>query len=142
MEKSIAFVLGNEPGQSEKNGWGWGNGYVAVPPGHPWWGIDMWESPIACSGGVSITWEASGTGIYGAAPKGWWVFGFDTRHLGDSLEEWPDEASVMAEAMKMKAQCDDKAVLAKYLKDKADAALHEYAEWQEQLDNLNSEDAE
>jgi len=80
---------------------GWGNGYVAVPPTHPAYKMDYDTLlyPIEIHGGLTYT--DFGNGI--DAPKDWWVFGFDTSHYNDSLENWPKEA-VEAETKRLYCQ--------------------------------------
>lgn len=82
---------------------GWGNGYVVLPEGHPLFGkSDTWED---CLSGFDVH-----GGITYAGPdndgKGW-MLGFDTRHSMDSLQRWPDEASILAEAERLKKQIED-----------------------------------
>jgi len=72
---------------------GWGNGYVAVPPGHPWHGSHYADIDVSVHGGLTYSGKAGGfnapspTGL-----EGWWVVGFDTGHDWDSIEVWPEEA--------------------------------------------------
>ena len=75
---------------------GWGNGYVAVPPGHVLYKKDYssvfylledTEYEINIHGG--LTYSNFGDGE--DAPENWWVFGFDTSHFDDNLEKWPKE---------------------------------------------------
>lgn len=70
------------------------NGYVAVPPSHPWFQVGYstalcqhegcWEhspeSIITVHGGITY----AGSGVTGAEQnEGRWWFGFDTAHAGD-----------------------------------------------------------
>ena len=95
------YVIENEqlipgllnPRISEGLKFGWGNGYVAVPPSHCLHGVDYLdcdavELPPIVHGG--LTYARHGDGVN--APKDWWVFGFDTCHWKDNLETWPKEA--------------------------------------------------
>jgi hypothetical protein len=99
----IWYVLENEqlrpdllnPDITEGLKLGWGNGYVAVPPSHCLYGHFI-INQIHVHGGVTF----SGNGYHVNTPKGWWVFGFDTSHWGDNLENWPKEA-VIEETMSM-----------------------------------------
>ena len=63
---------------------GWGNGYVAIPPTHPAYKMDydtlMYS--IDVHGGLTYTDWGNGEN----APKDWWVFGFDTSHFQDDIE--------------------------------------------------------
>ena len=78
---------------------GWGNGYVAVPPSHcahgKYTGDAIYHNLIV-HGGVTY----AGYGYHINVPKGWWVFGFDTSHFGDNIDNWPKEA-VIEETMSM-----------------------------------------
>jgi hypothetical protein len=83
---------------------GYGNGYVAVPPTHPAYKMDYDTLlyPIEIHGG--LTYSDFGNGEN--APKHWWVFGFDTAHFGDTIENWPKEA-VEAETKRLFSQLLD-----------------------------------
>lgn len=90
---------------------GWGNGYVAVHPSHVLYKKDYdrvfylledTEYQISVHGG--LTYSDFGDGDN--APKEWWVFGFDTSHFGDSIENWSKEA-VEAETKKLFCQLLD-----------------------------------
>jgi len=87
---------------------GWGNGYVAVPPTHPLYLGDVTQKKISLVQSLDInggiTYSDFGNGQY--APKGWWVFGFDTAHFGDTIEKWPKEA-VEAETKRLYCQLLD-----------------------------------
>jgi hypothetical protein len=81
---------------------GWGNGYVAVPPTHPAYKIYYDNIDIDIHGGLTYSQYGNGK----IAPKDWWVFGFDTAHYNDSLENWPKEA-VEAETKRLFSQLLD-----------------------------------
>ena len=120
MDKCYAFLVTvmnrhlNEVGGSIYSvGAGYGNGYVAVPPGHPLHGLDYDAVDVDVHGGLTL---ANGTEfIYenpmikrediefldGEVPEGYWIFGFDTCHAFDSLESWPRER-VIEETMRLK----------------------------------------
>jgi hypothetical protein len=70
---------------------GWGNGYVAISPSHCLYGKG--ENSLSVNGKIKVhgglTYAQHGDGDY--APKNWWVFGFDTSHYTDNLENWPKE---------------------------------------------------
>jgi hypothetical protein len=93
---------------------GWGNGYVAVPPTHILHLGDLAGSEESIMKKISlvhaldvnggITYNDWGNGKN--APKDWWVFGFDTAHIGDTLERWPKEA-VEAETKRLFCQLLD-----------------------------------
>jgi len=72
---------------------GWGNGYVAVDSTHPLYGLDYDEEEV-----LNLNIHGS---ITFARPMGdYWVFGFDTAHLGDSIDNWP-EGRVKAETIRL-----------------------------------------
>lgn len=102
---------------------GWGNGYVAIYKGHPYWGKDYDDVPVDVHYG--LTYAASLKGwldgtkygqmvaeavgeekIKSIQPDDWWVFGFDTLHLGDNIQKWPKEA-VEAETKRLQEQLDE-----------------------------------
>lgn len=63
-------------------------GYVAVPPGHPWHGKEMFDDALdaRAHGGVTYTNTCSGEVCHVAKPGEpddvWWI-GFDCAHSGD-----------------------------------------------------------
>lgn len=140
-KETIAFVL---PSRFPNSGGGWGCGYVALPEGHPFFGLkEDWDG-----NGLPDGLEASG-GITFASlidnPKesnpfreylGMWVLGFDTDHIWDSPERWPDAESVMAEALKLKAQCDDKDFLFDFLQSKIKIHQEAIANYNQQIIQL------
>lgn len=102
---------------------GWGNGYVAVPPEHPLWGISYMDDRfpnLNVHGGVTFTEPVllgkhtstskrevkddyvgkrqpllqSAELLDGEVPGAWWLIGFDTCHCGDNQENWPKERVV------------------------------------------------
>lgn len=84
---------------------GWGNGYVGLPPGHPWYG-KHWNdlNDVLVHGGVTyaerkypdlLSDDSSSIGLH-------WV-GFDTGHWGDTLDKWP-ESKVKREAQSLYLQ--------------------------------------
>lgn len=83
---------------------GYANGYVSVPADSPLFGMDYDDEALAeidVHGGLTYSnrdCEAIGIGGDG------WIFGFDTCHMGDSLANWPDNASVLDEAERLKTQ--------------------------------------
>lgn len=60
---------------------GWGNGYIHLPKGHPWYGMHYDHIPADVHGGLTFSEEEDG----------YWVIGFDTGHYGDTLENCPEE---------------------------------------------------
>jgi len=83
---------------------GWGNGYVAIPPTHPLYKIDYNELVLDITVHGCLSYSQFGDGKN--APKDWWVFGFDTSHYNDNLENWPKEA-VEAETKRLFCQLLD-----------------------------------
>lgn len=82
--------------------YGWGNGYVAIPKEHPFFGksYDEIDSVIDVHGGITFSKLLSKTNpefkrhwdIKSSDMQNWWVFGFDTGHYGDDLQKWPKKA--------------------------------------------------
>ena len=95
----ISFVVENTWLPRCIRDFGWGNGYVAVPKEHKLHGLDYYEiediANIEVNGGLTLSCSAS---KFNDTPelteefKDYWVLGFDTAHLYDSLEKWPKEA--------------------------------------------------
>lgn len=99
-------------------GVGYANGYVAVPKDHPFFGKGYDEVGIEVHGG--LTFACSGDNITVKSlpetevlegclhdlDENWWVFGFDTCHYGDSLENWTREA-VIDETLSLKKQLEE-----------------------------------
>jgi|SRR5688572_18712211 len=85
---------------------GWGNGYVALPKGHPCYGMDYDaihdKYSINVNGGLTF----SSDEIPGqpTETKGMWILGFDTLHSHDTPERWPTPEIVLEEADNLKAQ--------------------------------------
>lgn len=79
---------------------GWGNGYVLLPPGHKYHGVHYDNIPVEVHGGLTHS-DLVTENDWEEIPKecvGWWCVGFDTVHYQDSLERWPKEL-VEQEAM-------------------------------------------
>ena len=76
---------------------GWGNGYVCLPVGHPCFGMgydsihNKYE--INCNGRLTFSRPSNELKDWKEKPDGeYWIVGFDTAHSWDSLERWPKEA--------------------------------------------------
>ena len=92
-------------------GHGWGNGYVVIPPEHPFYSIDydQLNDLVSVHGGLTFS-------EYGKALKKWpgyrpeheqsWVIGFDTCHYEDDIYRWPKSA-VEDEVKKLAEQCEE-----------------------------------
>jgi len=70
------------------------NGYVAVTKDHPWYGKDYHSVFVDIHGGLTYAQEDA---------EGFWEFGFDTCHSGDTPERWDHEA-VLKETYRLLAQ--------------------------------------
>lgn len=79
---------------------GYANGYVAVPPHHPLWGMfyDQVNELVSVHGGLTYSRAYNERLVSNAIllsedeiPADSWVFGFDTMHLGDNLENCSEE---------------------------------------------------
>lgn len=74
---------------------GWGNGYVLIPPGHPAFGMDydtvydLYD--IEVNGGLTFASHADKLTEWDIPEdsRDCWVLGFDTCHHRDTLLEWP-----------------------------------------------------
>lgn len=89
---------------------GWGNGYVCLPEGHPCFGMDYDAIHdaynIDVNGGLTFACHSDEIKKERVPelPEGtWWVVGFDTAHSWDTLERWPKE-SVELETKKLMEQ--------------------------------------
>lgn len=93
---------------------GWGNGYVLIPPGHPYHGVGYDDIPVEVHGGLTfsdiITQDLVDSewadGKLDNADVGYWAVGFDTAHYGDNLRKWTKEA-VLAETQRLRDQLID-----------------------------------
>lgn len=65
----------------ELKDFGWGNGYVHLPKGHKYYGVNYGDIPVNVHGSLT----------YSEQEGDYWVIGFDTAHFGDTLEKWPRE---------------------------------------------------
>ena len=95
---------------------GYANGYVAVPPEHPYFGTDYDDIPVSVHGGLTFgtTVESIKNDNWvnlefldgnAELPDGYWVFGFDTLHCYDTIHTWPRERCV-EETLKLKDQLE------------------------------------
>ena len=66
---------------------GWGNGYVRIPDGHEFNGMEYMDIPVDVHGGLTFG-RYIEEGDYLDFSKGFWV-GFDTAHHSDTLQRWP-----------------------------------------------------
>jgi len=67
---------------------GWGNGYVRIVEGHPFYGMNYMDIPVSVHGGLTFGDNIMDNNSF---PDGYWV-GFDTAHYGDDSEIWTIEA--------------------------------------------------
>jgi len=103
--KLIPFVIKNKEADSYPSGWG--NGYVGVPPEHKYHGKHYGDFYVDVHGGLTYSGKA---GCLADSPKelpeDYWVFGFDTAHLDDDLNRWP-EALVWEETHALKEELEE-----------------------------------
>lgn len=88
---------------------GWGNGYIAVPPSHPWHGKDYDSIDCQVHGGLTFGSIKASIKNWAEAkeiPEDYYVFGFDTAHYEDTKWEWTKEA-VQKETFKLKQQAEN-----------------------------------
>jgi len=58
------------------------NGYVAIPKGHPWYGMKYADIPCDIHGGLTYSRTCN---IFGLE---YWMIGFDTAHFYDNQNTW------------------------------------------------------
>jgi hypothetical protein len=73
------YMIPNTWLNADKDENGWGNGYVAVPKGHPWFGVDYSDIPFYSRDCEELT--------YSRMVGDNWVVGFDTNHIWNNLKE-------------------------------------------------------
>lgn len=91
---------------------GWGNGYVCLPPKHKYHGVPYDDIPVDVHGELSYGKLGKDSKLRNK-PEGiedWWIVGFDTAHLGDWPELWP-EARVLAETQYLQEQLGETELL-------------------------------
>lgn len=95
-----------------RSDYGWGNGYVALPKEHPYYGVDYEEIPVEVHGGLTYAEDGNSMlnrNIQDQFPsdflKGCWIIGFDTCHGGDNSENWSKE-NVEIETKKLRDQLE------------------------------------
>lgn len=87
---------------------GWGNGYVILPKGHPMHGKDYMDIDADVNGGLTFS-KLVDDQLIERIPelttedKGGWMVGFDTCHAFDTLRRWPKE-EVQKEADRLMEQ--------------------------------------
>lgn len=118
--------LPRNTGFSSINDFGWGNGYVLIPEGHPAHGKHYDDIDVDVHGGLTFGRLVDDHMIkqwpeLKEEDKGGWLVGFDTAHYDDSLARWPKEA-VQAETDRLMEQLknyhpDDEPVEGDYVKD-------------------------
>ena len=91
---------------------GYANGYVAVPPHHPLWGMDYdrVNELVSVHGGLTYSGAYNERLVSNAillsedeVPADSWIFGFDTMHFDDNLENC-SEAFCKAETINLVEQ--------------------------------------
>lgn len=96
---------------------GYANGYVAVPPEHPYHGMDYDNVPVNIHGGLTFGGDAKRItqnwkkhieflGEDTEIPDNYWIFGFDTLHWGDNLKKWSRE-NCIEETLCLKEQLEE-----------------------------------
>lgn len=82
-------------------GHGWGNGYVKLVEGHPWYDKDYENIPVSVHHGLTFSRMIGKNNKY--FKPGFWI-GFDTAHHNDNLSKWP-QVAVMKETIRLFEQC-------------------------------------
>lgn len=105
IESILKFV---DPGWE----WGWGNGYVIIPPDHPYYKKHHTKIPVNVHGGLTYSQDiklCKKSSYWTRVPEvaNWegegWIVGFDTSHAYDNEETWSKE-NVEIETNKLKLQ--------------------------------------
>lgn len=97
---------------------GWGNGYVALLPNHPCYGLDNTEMSkfafLDPHGGITFSGFMSKNFHANIDPKyhipyneKLWVLGFDTMHNAGESTKWPDENSVLEEIKRFQIEMEN-----------------------------------
>lgn len=99
--KILSFVKHTYP--RFRSGCGWGNGYVVVFKGHPSYGKSYHDLDVNVHGGLTFSHPANEIDWPEITQemKDGWIFGFDTCHYMDTLENWSKE-DVIAETEYLK----------------------------------------
>ena len=93
-------------------GYGWGNGYVIIPKGHPLYGKDYrtihkMMPELDVHGGLTYSTTVDTEIIrhmnLDQEDRGQWIVGFDTLHYGDTAEYWTKKR-VQGETNRLKKQ--------------------------------------
>ena len=98
MNESVIVLVKNNHEDPYCSEYGWGNGYVLLPEGHPDYDKDYNHLPYSVHGGLTFS------GIM----NGYWAIGFDTVHAGDNPDTC-DFDYVLKETMSLKSQVDARA---------------------------------
>jgi hypothetical protein len=64
---------------------GYANGYIGLPPEHPWFNVDYPDIAANVHGGLTYSEKY----LPNYEPDGLWWLGFDTNHWGDTLQSCP-----------------------------------------------------
>ena len=67
---------------------GWGNGYVRIVEGHPFYAMNYMDIPVSVHGGLTFSEHITDSDNWS---DGFWV-GFDTAHYGDDSNMWTIDA--------------------------------------------------
>jgi hypothetical protein len=73
---------------------GWGNGYILIPEGHPLHGKHYDDIDVEVHGGLTFSEKASDLTHWKEIKeedRKSWVIGFDTCHCDDNSENWNKE---------------------------------------------------
>jgi hypothetical protein len=95
---------------------GYANGYVAIPKEHPLYGISYNDVDVDVHGGLTFAEKSEVVNdlfdknkteyLESELPNGYWVFGFDTMHFMDNLDNCPREWCI-AETNRLKQQLEN-----------------------------------
>lgn len=85
-------------------------GYVAVPEGHPAYGLDYDAEllrEINVHGGLTYSWSGGKDAKYPGPGENLWWFGFDCAHLGDQISGREYPGDVLRSQLYVKNECED-----------------------------------
>ena len=90
---------------------GWGNGYVILPPHHPYYEVEYDYIDVNVHGGLTYSRKITNDTIelfhaLDTDDVGCWLVGFDTTHYGDTELNWSMEA-VMRETERLVTQLEN-----------------------------------
>ena len=109
MKKKLNWFTKSLPIHLSNSITGWGNGYVVIPEGHPYYGKHYDDIPVVVHGGLTFSEFAKDLDWKELSMEdldSGYVVGFDTAHYGDNIINC-DENFVVQETLRLKKQLED-----------------------------------